>query len=100
MSRPLRTLTAVAWLGALACDPTLTKAPRAGAPEGAGAAFGFLAPDGLTGVADQDALAGAKNVYRADPIPIDVCLVVDSSIAMALPLAGGSMTKWMAVQEA
>src|SRR5262245_48139901 len=100
---PAPAATCSAWLLclSLACSPNITAKPGANPGEDAGATadLGQLGEAGNDDSAEQAICA--EDVYRPDPLPIDVFLVVDSSATMGLALQGDmTTTKWRAVQAA
>ena len=58
------------------------------------------APTGLVGGGSLDDAACAMNSRKADQIPLDMYLMLDSSGSMTDFIADGKTTKWAAVQKA
>ncbi|MES1178158.1 MAG: vWA domain-containing protein [Myxococcales bacterium] len=72
-----------------------------GAPLGAGSALQCpgvpLQTDGAAGAADE-ACAGVSQ--EAEPVPVDLFIMMDRSISMNEPLANGTGTRWSALRDA
>ena len=90
----------------MAMAPTERSAPMAGLMLSLGntdASLGLSVdgePTGLVGGGSLDDAACAMNSRKADQIPLDMYLMLDSSGSMTDFIADGKTTKWAAVQKA
>src|SRR5262245_53061788 len=105
--RTVRAAFAAFRMATLGCSPTSSTKTYVDAPQASGqpdlaiAAPQLDAGDSTLNVEHEPALC-ANDVYRADPVPVVVFLLVDSSASMALPLRGdpNRTSKWVALREA